>query len=110
MTLTADDIRRITGLGQRDYYYETEDGYLQLDNRDGRCVFLRRGFCSIYEHRPEGCTLYPLIVDVESWEVALHDFCPHMDEFRFSKQQKDRVRRLVRRQEEERRMRTAGTD
>jgi Fe-S-cluster containining protein len=107
MTLTADDVRRISSLGRRDFYMEMEDGYLQLRNRDGHCIFLEGGHCVIYDHRPEGCTLYPMIVDVEDWTVIMHDYCLHRDEFRFTEKQEDQLLRLIEVQDDEKRSRSA---
>jgi Fe-S-cluster containining protein len=102
MTLTSEDVRRISSIGHRNFFFETEDGYVQLDNRDGNCIFLRAGLCTVYDHRPEGCTLYPLILDTDEWVVVLHDFCPHRDEFEFTEGQKKQLARLIERQEDER--------
>jgi Fe-S-cluster containining protein len=107
MTLTVEDVRRLAAAGHRDFYFETEEGELQLDNRDGRCVFLKRGLCSAYELRPEGCTLYPLVLNLDDWTVDVHDFCPHVSEFMFTREQKEKVIRLIERQEDERRQRLA---
>ncbi len=108
MTLSASDVRRIGGLGYRDYYREV-DGYIQLRNRDGHCWFLEGGRCTIYDHRPEGCTLYPLVLNLDDGTVVLHDFCPHREEFRFSRRQKDQLGRLVQKQERERDIREDRT-
>lgn len=108
MTLTAEDVRRMSALGYRGYYMEAPDGFLQLVNVDGHCFFLKGGHCSIYDHRPHGCRLYPLILDTDTWEVELHDYCPNRGEFAFGKEEREALRELIRLQEAEREMRTAG--
>jgi Fe-S-cluster containining protein len=61
------------------------DGWLQLKNYDGRCVFNDGKKCSIYEYRPEGCKLYPIIYDEDKNHATLDVDCPHRDEFKISK-------------------------
>ncbi len=83
MVLTVEDVERIASLGYRlEDFAEVRRGFLRLRNHDGRCVFLdpeTRG-CRIYEHRPLGCRLYPLIYDVEEDTVAMDGFCPRVEE------------------------------
>ena len=83
MTLTVEDVERISGLGITDFY-DYKGGYLQLRNVHGHCIFLDRNLCSIQENKPAGCRLYPLILDVDTGEAFLHEFCPHTEEFEFT--------------------------
>ncbi|GEM_PF-282743 len=80
MPLTQEDIRRITSLGYRleDFAERGPDGVWYLRNIDGHCVFLdpKTGRCRIYQWRPLGCRLYPLVYDVESGEVTVDPECP----------------------------------
>lgn len=79
MPLTKDDVERILALGYRlEEFAEFRGGVLRLKNVDGRCVFNdpETKLCKIYEHRPVGCRLYPLVY-VEGVGVALDvEVCP----------------------------------
>nr|MBC8518292.1 YkgJ family cysteine cluster protein [Euryarchaeota archaeon] len=65
-------------------------GILQLANSEktNACVFLNTnskeidapGQCSIHAKRPQGCRIYPIILDMED-EVWMDDVCPHTNEF-----------------------------
>jgi Fe-S-cluster containining protein len=106
MTLTEEDVTRLTALGYRKFYRVNQAGDLQLVNAGGRCVFLEEGLCSAHDHRPEGCELYPLILDLDEDRVIRHDFCPHADEFQFGPEDEQRLRDSVaaeKREAEERR-------
>jgi Fe-S-cluster containining protein len=94
MTLTNEDIERIIAQGYKNFFYYV-NGYLQLVNVHGHCIFLQRDRCSIYPDRPEGCKLYPLILDIDNNEVILHDFCPYNDEFEFSDEDRERLEALI---------------
>jgi len=84
MPLTEEDIARIERLGHRREEFSALDDELvpQLRNDEGHCVFLgATGQCTIYEHRPAGCRLYPLVWDRDTADVTLDDFCPYRREF-----------------------------
>jgi Fe-S-cluster containining protein len=100
MTLTDEDVERISGLGVSDFY-DYKNGYLQLKNVHGHCIFLDRNLCSIQENKPAGCRLYPLILDVDTIEAFLHDFCPHTEEFEFTVEHENELKELVEREEKE---------
>ncbi len=95
MTLTLDEVGRLEARGHRGFFRETEQGELQLVNRHGRCVFLRGAVCAVYADRPEGCRLYPLILDRDIDRVVRDDFCPHTGEFEFVPDDERRLRRSV---------------
>ncbi|MGA1872091.1 MAG: YkgJ family cysteine cluster protein [Thermoplasmatota archaeon] len=79
MNLTLEDVDRISGSGKEDFYHEDT---MQLRNVEGRCIFLStEGRCSIYDMRPLGCRLYPLIMSLPSMEPLLDEECPHRDLF-----------------------------
>ena len=52
------------------------------------CVFLKTdspdlhapGTCEVWENRPEGCRIYPLVLD-QSDQPFLDELCPHRDQF-----------------------------
>ncbi len=79
MLLSQKDISRLKKLGFGKGYFVKIDrqGYAQLKNRDGYCVFYDRNNrrCSVYGDRPLGCRVYPVILD-EEVGIILDDFCP----------------------------------
>jgi len=52
-------------------------GFAKLRNRRGYCVFYdtEKRRCKVYEHRPSGCRLYPVIYSIEEG-VIIDDLCP----------------------------------
>jgi len=93
MTLTEADVARLRALGYRGFYRVNRAGDLQLLNSGGSCIFLMDGLCVVHDHRPEGCELYPLILDGE--RVVRHDFCPYADEFSFGPEDEEGLRESV---------------
>ncbi|MHA1203934.1 MAG: YkgJ family cysteine cluster protein [Candidatus Heimdallarchaeaceae archaeon] len=82
MVLSNEDILRIKKLGYKIQEFALyEDGFYILKNKNGYCVFLKNGKCSIYKNRPEGCKYYPLIFDVESNSVIIDKDCPKKEKF-----------------------------
>ena len=108
MTLTNEDVRRIDALGYKDYYM-LRNGYLQMKNIDGRCFFLRKNRCLIHEDKPIGCKLYPLVLDIDDWEVVMHDFCRHTDQFHFDEHDMEMLKETIKVEERERRLRLKPT-
>ena len=109
MTLTEADVVRLKSLGFRDFCRVNRAGDLQLVNRGGECVFLSDGRCVVHDHRPEGCELYPLIL--ENDRVVRHDFCPYAEEFEFGPEDEERLRQSVETEAseaEDRRSRVSG--
>ncbi len=107
MTLTEEDVERISGLGYKGYY-TLKDGYFQMINIDGRCFFLREGFCLIHDDKPVGCRLYPLVLDIDDDEVVLHGFCKFAKHFKFDYDDIEHLRVVIRTEERERRLRLAS--
>lgn len=66
------------------------DGSVRLANSPATqaCVFLKTdspdlhapGTCEVWEDRPEGCRIYPLVLD-QSDQPFLDELCPHRDQF-----------------------------
>lgn len=82
MLLTEQDINRIAGLGyERNYFVLERNGWLQLKNMHGRCVFHTMERCRIYDHRPEGCMLYPVVYDADHHSAILDAECPQRQHF-----------------------------
>jgi uncharacterized protein len=102
MPLTANDLKRIEKLGFKkiDFTIEVE-GETRLRNRGKACFFLKDGACSIYESRPEGCRIYPLVYDVDSHKFVYDPVCPHSADFKATREDKDRLKRLIHRLERE---------
>lgn len=106
MPLSKEDIERIKGLGfGYNSFVVSRDGWLQLKNYDGRCVFNDGKQCLIYENRPEGCKLYPIIFDEGRNCATLDKDCPHRDEFKMSEIDLGMVASLVTKLKDERRQR-----
>jgi uncharacterized protein len=78
MLLSKKDIKRLEGKGfsQNQFVNYDEQGYAQLKNRDGYCVFYDRKNhqCSVYVDRPTGCRVYPVILDEETG-IILDNIC-----------------------------------
>jgi len=81
MLLSKEDIVRLKKRGfGRGYFVKFDcQGYAQLRNREGYCVFYNRvkQRCSVYYDRPSGCRVYPVILD-ESVGTILDDICPNV--------------------------------
>ena len=77
MILTPSDVRRLEALGyKREEFAVPRGGFYRLRNVKGRCYFLRGGRCAIYEYRPIGCSMYPIVINVERGDVELDEECP----------------------------------
>jgi len=114
MLLTEADLERLAAVRPDEgFWFEADDGFLQLHTRDGPaaqggegrpCWFLDpAGRCTVWSERPEGCRLYPAIWDEGLRAAVLDaDYCPHTDGFRLPRAMNDATRRLVDRLEAER--------
>lgn len=77
MVLSSRDIQRIEKRGyDRRFFVTEQDGWLQLKNDKGRCVFHNGTYCTIYNDRPIGCTLYPIVYDADHRCAILDEDCP----------------------------------
>ncbi len=96
MLLSHHDIERIKKLGYDDgFFIEEHRGWLRLKNKKGRCVFHDGIKCKIYEDRPEGCTLYPIIYDADEKAAMLDSECPHQKCFFISEEKERQLFALV---------------
>ena len=98
MLLLDEDVERIIGLGYEEKFFvakESNEGFKVLKNsRADRCVFHDGTRCTIYENRPKGCKLYPIIFD-ENLGLAVRDkLCPYRDEFLLTAQTKDELEQV----------------
>jgi Fe-S-cluster containining protein len=94
MELTEGDIERISALGFEDFYIIV-DGAKLLRNVDGRCYFLRGDDCIVYDSKPRGCSLYPLIMSVPSRDPMMDEDCPHRHLFRFDPEEIQELNELI---------------
>ena len=79
MLLSKKDIALLEkqGFGKKCFVKFDRQGFAQLKNMDGYCVFYDRGKqrCRVYVNRPAGCRVYPVILD-EEIGIILDDICP----------------------------------
>jgi Fe-S-cluster containining protein len=78
MLLSKKDIKRLENkrFSQNQFVKYDKQGYAQLKNRDGYCIFYNRKNrqCSVYADRPSGCRVYPVILDEENG-IILDSIC-----------------------------------
>ena len=79
MLLSNADVERLEKAGydrQKFMRYDKHD-FARLRNRHGFCVFydVVKCRCTIYEHRPLGCRIYPIIYS-EQEEIVVDGLCP----------------------------------
>jgi len=97
MPLSRVDVARISAAGHRTRGFARGHGNRRtLRNVEGRCVFLVDGQCSAYPVRPEGCRLYPLVLDEARGRPTLDTYCPHRDEFMVGEGDLEALRLLIR--------------
>lgn len=110
MPLTNKDIKRITSLGfKTKFFIKSRNGWLQLKNKDGKCVFNDGLMCVIYKNRPEGCRLYPVIYDKDEDCAIFDKYCPYTENFKISKRKADMLYALVSKLEFEKTQRKGKT-
>ena len=78
MLLSKKDIKRLesAGFNQNQFVKYDKQGYAQLKNLDGYCIFydLKNRQCSVYVNRPAGCRVYPVILH-EDRGIILDNIC-----------------------------------
>jgi len=96
MPLSPLDIKKILKRGHKidEFAVKTKDGW-QLKNCSGRCVFLAENRCRIYDYRPEGCRLYPLVFDENLGKPVMDKICPYNHEFDVRKEDIQKLERLL---------------
>jgi len=96
MVLTTHDIQIIEKLGYEARFFVSErNGWLQLKNNNGRCVFHNERVCTIYDHRPEGCVLYPVVYDMDHRMAILDSDCPQRHCFLLSDTKSEQLYHLI---------------
>jgi Fe-S-cluster containining protein len=82
MLLSKKDIKRLEnkGYSPKSFVQYDKQGYAQLKNRNGFCVFYdcKKHRCIVYDDRPSGCRVYPVIVD-EDRGIVLDNICKSRD-------------------------------
>ena len=68
----------------------------QAEGMPGRpCFFLKEGRCSVYADRPEGCRIYPFVMQAEDGRVVRDEDCPFRQEFPRDLGLERRLKRVV---------------
>ncbi len=107
MVLSYHDIENIQKMGyDRKFFVSERNDWLQLKNHQGRCVFHTGTQCTIYDQRPEGCTLYPVVYDKDNQCAILDRECPQKQCFPLSKVKSQQLDILISLLENERTERT----
>jgi Fe-S-cluster containining protein len=96
MLLSNKDIQQIKELGfPIDFFTISIDGWIRLKNKKGRCVFHDGAHCVIYEKKPEGCQLYPIVYDIDTKQAFLDDECPQKTQFNITKHHLKKLDHLI---------------
>ena len=96
MLLSNEDVYRINSNGYDvQMFTRDHDGLIFLRNNLNRCVFHNGIHCTIYAMRPQGCTLYPLIYDVDIKKVIHDSECSHLANFPKTDDRIRQVEKLV---------------
>jgi Fe-S-cluster containining protein len=78
MELSSEDIERLEKMGYRlEDFAVADDCATRLRNVDGYCIFYSHADkkCQIYEKRPMGCRLYP-VVYLANEGAIIDELCP----------------------------------
>jgi Fe-S-cluster containining protein len=114
MLLSEADIERLenAGCARKDFVSITGDGFAQLRNKHGHCVFYdsKKSRCLVYRKRPLGCRIYPVILSEEEG-IIVDELCPMKDTVSTDEaERKGKVLvRLLRRIDEEARRRRSAS-
>lgn len=85
MPLLPDDVTRLqeaTGRAPDSFSVPDADGGRRLRNEAGQCTFLGPDGCTVYDDRPVGCRIYPLVYDPDRGMGVLDLDCPYRAGFR----------------------------
>jgi Fe-S-cluster containining protein len=78
MELSSDDVKRLEEAGyRRDEFAVRDDHIVRLRNVGGWCYFysLAGQNCRVYENRPLGCSLYPVVYSADKGAIV-DELCP----------------------------------
>lgn len=88
MLLSNQDIelvinKSVDQLNRDDFALKNIEGFYQLKNVEGHCFFFNiySKNCKIYNYRPQGCRIYPLIYDFQTEKCMLDKDCPRSNLF-----------------------------
>jgi len=96
MLLSKNDIEKIQNIGYSiNFFVRREKGFLKLKNKGGKCVFHNGKICLIYNNRPDGCKLYPLIFNEEYKKAVFDEECLYKDNFEFNIQDLKKLNNLI---------------
>lgn len=100
MALSEEDMRRIESLGyKRESFAVESKGFVILKNVNHRCVLHDGTRCTIYDTRPRGCRLYPVVFAEYSGRSTMDRMCPFWSEFSYtpesSRESKNLHRQLI---------------
>jgi hypothetical protein len=96
MLLSYQDIENIEKKGyEKKYFVREHEGWFQLKNANGRCIFHNGDKCTIYEDRPAGCRLYPVVYEKNSRSAILDNECPLRHCFIPTKPKEEQLFKLV---------------
>jgi hypothetical protein len=104
MSLTHQDIHRITTTGyQPSEFIIYEEGEWRLANQQdhGACVFLKDKKCQIYENRPIGCRIYPLVFNEARRQAVIDSLCPFSSEFEITDVDRENLFALIKQLDKE---------
>jgi uncharacterized protein len=99
MPLLPSDIERLARLSGKsapEFTVDDEEGGPpRLRNQNGQCVFLGETGCTVYDARPAGCRLYPLVLDPDTAQGVLDPDCPYTRDFRVRPTDRAALKELV---------------
>lgn len=87
MSLTQQDIRQIIKAGYQPssfIIHDEREWRLTNQQEHGPCVFLENKKCQIYENRPAGCRIYPLVFNETLIQAVVDVLCPFSNEFQIT--------------------------
>ena len=92
MLLSKKDVNQIKKLGYKfDDFALIKDGWIQLKNQNDVCVFHDGKKCKIYNFRPEGCRLYPIVYDYDAKKAFLDKDCPMKQNFKITNERENQL-------------------
>ena len=98
MSLTDQDITQIITAGYPPsafIIYKEGEWRLANQQENGPCVFLNDEKCQIYDNRPTGCRIYPLVFNETKRQAVIDSLCPFSDEFQISDVDRENLCKLI---------------
>ena len=98
MSLTDQDITQIITAGYPpSAFIIHKEGEWRLANQqeNGPCVFLNDEKCQIYDNRPTGCRIYPLVFNETKRQAVIDSLCPFSDEFQITDVDRENLCTLI---------------